>query len=291
MKYIHQPVLTDEVIKFLAEVDDNVIVDGTIGEGGHSDRILQEIGPELLIGIDRDKNILQKSAERLKKYNNFKLINADFGDLSDILERENIGRVSGILLDLGLSMYQIRNDRLGLSFNSDVKLGMSFDTSKGPDAWTIINKYSVDRIAEVLWAYGEEKWAYKIARAITRERARNKIETSRQLADLIKRSVPGGKGRIHPSTRTFQALRIAANDELGALNRFLSALPGLLKPGGRVVIISYHSLEDRIVKYKFREYSGRKLKVLTKKPIMPDYKAVRLNPACRSAKLRVAEKI
>ena len=291
----HIPVLFDETIQGLNLSVGKVVVDGTLGGGGHAvamARIVQESGR--VIGIDRDVKALERVEKLLEDLNepiNVKTYFANYSDFDAVLEREGIGGVDGILLDLGLSSDQLADEERGFSFDSDGDLDLRFDVSEGVPAYRLLNDWREDKIADVIYKYGEERGSRRIARAIVERRASNPIRKASELADICRRCdpVPPWKRRIDSATRTFQAMRIAVNDELGSLERFLTKCSDYLNVGGRVAIISFHSLEDRIVKNAFRE--SETLNVLTRKPIVASDEEVERNPRARSAKLRIAERI
>jgi 16S rRNA (cytosine1402-N4)-methyltransferase len=307
----HQPVLVDEVVRYLITARDGIYVDGTAGTGGHSLEICKRIAPEgRLICLDVDRTSLGLAEEYLASFgDSVRIIKGSYVDLDRLLQQVGIGTVHGILLDLGLSSYQLERSGRGFSFLKDEPLDMRMDQDHGISAGELINTISMERLQEFLWHYAEERWAKRIAQAIIEERRKGPVTTSRQLARLIETTIPlkHRPRKIHPATKTFQALRIAVNGELQNLAGFLSKAPSLLKSGGRLVVISYHSLEDRLVKQAFRErkeVSGypRKLpglpeaepsliKALTKKGLRPSQAEVTANPRSRSALMRVAERI
>ncbi len=286
MEYVHVPVLLKESISYLVEEESGLYVDATLGGGGHAFHILQKIyGKGFLIGFDKDKEAILTSLRRLAVFAPyFLLIKGDFRDIDRSLSRVGIEKVDGVIADLGISSYHVDNKERGFSFKSEVLPDMRMDRDSGISAWEVLNTYSVDRLAEIFREYGEIKRAYQVATFIKKHI--KAIKSAEELSELIKKEFPK-RGRIHPATLVFQALRIHVNDELGALKAFLSKLPSLVKKGGRVVIISYHSLEDRIVKEFFRNYPG--YSVITKKPIVPTFQEIRENRRARSAKMRVSE--
>lgn len=283
----HIPVLVKEVIENLNPSPGKVYVDGTIGGGGHAREVLKKILPGgRLIGIDLDDEALKVAEENLGDFSEgLTLIKGNYSNLEKILQGLAIEKVDGILLDLGLSSFQLGAGR-GFSFNDMGPLDMRMDRTMELTAADIVNKFPEDRLAEIIWKYGEERMAKRIARSIVKARP---IESARDLAQLIIRLYPKGPKRIHPATKTFQALRIFVNDELNSLTKALEDGARILNPGGRFCVISFHSLEDRIVKDNFRHLEG--LKVLTKKPITPGPEEIMRNPRARSARLRVAEAI
>ena len=281
----HIPVLLKEVIENLNPSPGKVFIDGTIGGGGHAIEILKRIQPRgRLIGIDFDDKALEVAADNLRDLRDgLTLIKGNYSDMKDILMGIGIDRVDGILLDLGISTLLLESGR-GFSFNDTGPLDMRMDMSGKPTASDMVNKFPENKLSEIIWKYGEEKRAKRIARAIVRARP---VKSSRELAQVITGAYPGRHRRIHPATKTFQALRIFVNDELNSLHKALIEGSRVLRRGGRFCIISFHSLEDRIVKDCFRQIEG--LRVLTKKPITPGIDEVKKNPRARSAKLRVAE--
>jgi 16S rRNA (cytosine1402-N4)-methyltransferase len=281
----HIPVLLKEVIENLNPAPNKLIVDGTRGGGGHAREILKRILPGgRLVGIDLDDKSLEVAAYNLRDLRDgLTLIKGNYSDMKDILMGIGIDRVDGILLDLGISTLQLESGR-GFSFNDTGPLDMRMDMSGKPTASDMVNKFPENKLSEIIWKYGEEKRAKRIARAIVRARP---VKSPRELAQVITVAYPGRHRRIHPATKTFQALRIFVNDELNSLHKALIDGSRVLRRGGRFCIISFHSLEDRIVKDCFRQIEG--LRVLTKKPITPGIDEVKKNPRARSAKLRVAE--
>ena len=289
----HIPVLLKEVIKIL-KPKDGVIIDGTIGLGGHAKEILKN-SKVSVIGLDQDGEALELARKNLKDYEGrVALLQENFRDIKKVSISLKIqGEVKGILLDLGLSSYQLEQASRGFSFQKEGPLDMRMDKRNRPTAFEIVNTWSKEKIIPVLRNYGEERYARRIVEAIVIQRKKQRIQTTAELAELIKKSVPRkyGFSKIHPATRTFQALRIAVNDELSNLEKALRDAPEVLAPGGKIIVISFHSLEDRIVKRSFKDMAGKSLKILTKKPITPDEEETRNNPRSRSAKLRAAEKI
>jgi len=283
----HIPVLLKEVIENLNPLPGKVYVDGTIGGGGHAREILKRILPGgRLIGIDLDDEALKVAEVTLRDFSEgLILIKENYSNLVNILQGLAIDKVDGILLDLGISSLQLRGGR-GFSLDDIGPLDMRMDRSLEITAGDVVNKFSEDRLAKIIWEYGEEKMAKRIARSIVKARP---IYSARELAQLISRLSRRGTKRIHPATKTFQALRIFVNGELNSLSQALKDGATILNPKGRFCVISFHSLEDRIVKDNFRHLKG--LRVLTKKPITPSLEEIRRNPRARSAKLRVAEAI
>jgi len=300
----HIPVLTKEILNYLNLKKGGVYIDCTLGGGGHSKAILEKIYPDgLLIGMDQDIEAIETAREELKSYiDKVKLVKGNFKNLEEILSDVKIETVSGIIFDLGVSFHQLKEKERGFSFKEDSHLDMRMDLNQEFNADILINSYSEKDLAEIFEKYGEERFSRRIARLIAMERKKENINTTKQLADLVIKSLPRTKKRhtwrIHPATRVFQAIRIEVNQELKVLEKGLNQAIRVLENKGRVCVISYHSLEDRIVKHQFKEVEreGKDkgnygLKIITKKPISPSLKEVEDNPKARSAKLRVAEKI
>ena len=293
---MHQSVLLNKTISYLNLSRGSVVVDATVGGGGHSEEILKSILPGgRLIGIDADREALAIAEDRLKSFGgSFTLVNDNFRNIDRILKIQNIKNVDAVLLDVGISSYQLDDASRGFSIRSDAALDMRMDQSSNITAYDVVNKYKEDKLSEIIEKFGEERFHNRIARFIKDARERKVIETTGELSRIVKRAV-GYKYRnlkVHPATRTFQAIRIFVNDELGALEEVLKSAVFWLKTGGRIVVISFHSLEDRIVKNMFKGYSKLGvLKIITKKPLIPEREEVIKNPRSRSAKLRVAERI
>ncbi len=287
MEYHHTPVLLDEVLEYLIHKNSGIYVDCTLGGGGHSASILEKVYKNgFLIGFDKDPEAISVSLKRLRRFSpSFLLIKGDFRDIDNWLFRIGISKVDGILSDLGISSYHVDNKERGFSFRSEVLPDMRMDQSMGESAWDVLVNSSVDTLTRIFRDYGEIKKAHDLALYIKRHI--KEIKSAKDLADISKKVLPK-KGRIHPATLVFQALRIYVNDELGALKEFLGKISNVLSPHGRVVIISYHSLEDRLVKDFLRDSTDFQL--ITKKPIKPGFEEVKRNKRARSAKMRVAEK-
>ena len=291
---LHRPVMVEEVLDYLNLQSGQIILDCTVGGGGHASGILDKIKPDgFLIGIDKDMEILQTAKQALSKTTGkFKLYHADYSDIDEVLRQAKVDKVNGVLLDLGVSSLQFDQEDRGFSFAKEAPLDMRMDRSRGITAQNLIQRLSETELAELLWKYGEERWSRRIARAILKEKKGVGITSTRQLAAIVERVVPRGKSKIHPATRVFQALRIAVNKELENLEIFLDKIYNYMAVGARIVIISFHSLEDRIVKSKFIEMAKKNIfRVLTKKPITPHESEIRENIRSRSAKLRAAERI
>jgi len=291
---LHIPVMLKEVIDFLNLKPGKVIVDATIGTAGHALEIIKRILPNgLLIGIDKDEESLEISFERLKDYQGyFSLLYGDFRNIDVLLKKINMEKVDGILFDLGVSWHQLSNPQRGFSFQEEGPLDMRMDRRSFISAYDLVNNLNEDELSNLLWIFGQERKHNRIAHLLVKERQKAPIQTTKQLAQLVSRVVGSYHQRIHPATRTFQALRIAVNRELESLSEGLNKAIEILKPQGRIVVISFHSLEDRIVKHTFRRKSyENKLKIITKKPLRPKKEEITENPSARSAKMRVAEKL
>jgi len=288
---VHVPVLLEEVMSLLSIREGGIYVDGTVGLGGHAAEIMSRLGAGgRLIGIDRDEEALRYAGARL---GNGRVIlrKGNFSMIGEILRELSIDAVDGILFDLGVSMFQMRDRTRGFSFASDERLDMRMDAAGPVTARDIVNSASESDIERILREYGEERQARRIAGAIVNRREKESIDTCSDLADIVARTVRR-RGRIHPATRTFQALRIEVNDELGELSHGLEASVAVLKSGGRLCVISYHSLEDRIVKQFMRAQDrDGTVRILTKKTVKPTLRETRMNPSSRSAKLRGAERV
>jgi len=285
----HIPVMLMESLENLKIKKNGVYVDGTLGLGGHSEIILQQIDSGLLIGIDRDKDSISLSKKRLSSNNNFKLFNDSYQNLNIILEELKIQAVDGILLDLGLSSYQLEDNKRGFSHKYESSLDMRFDKNSADyTAEDIIQRNELEELTRIFKEYGEERHAYKIAKKIKDLKGEISVLSITSIVD----KVTPYKYRLKTYSRIFQALRIAANNELDHLRRFLDDFINLLNPGGRIVIISYHSVEDRIVKHKLKELKHKKeIELIYKKPLIPSKEEVSINKRSRSAKMRVGEKI
>ncbi len=289
---VHVPVLFHEVLEGLALKEGGTYIDGTLGGGGHSLAIAEKIGPKgLLLGIDRDAQAISRAELRIKTAlpdRSVRFAHANYCDFPEALNLLHLSKVDGFLLDLGLSSDQLADRNRGFSFDSDGDLDLRFDITEGVPAYELLNKWSAEKIADTIFKFGEERCSRKIARAIIEKRP---IQKAAELAEICRRCVPQpppwSKHKIDSATRTFQALRIAVNEELRSLEIFLDQAVRFLAPKGRIAIISFHSLEDRIVKNFFRETPL--LNILTKKPIEAAESEKEANPRSRSAKLRIAE--
>lgn len=303
----HIPVMLNEVIHFLNPAKGKVIVDATVGTGGHSKDILKRIMPQgRLVCIDRDQESLQIAEKRLCQilpadneragggYESPEFIHGNFIDVDKILEGLKIKKIDGILFDLGISSFQLGNPERGFSFQNEGPLDMRLDRDSYISAYDLVNNLNEAELSNLLWNFGEERWHNRIARLLVKERERHSISTTLELSNIVLRAVPYKYRfyRIHPATRTFQAVRIAVNRELENLQAAMDKAVELLNRGARICVISFHSLEDRIVKLTFRRLaSSGMLKIITPKPLVPASSEVENNPACRSAKLRAAERI
>lgn len=311
MQYRHIPVMVKEVIGYLGCSPGKTYVDGTLGGGGHAQAILRVIGPNgFLIGMDRDPDAIAGARRYLRDFkSNVQFVNENFTFIPEVLSQSNTRGVDGILLDLGLSLYQLEGSGRGFSFMRDEPLDMRMNPEEENTAEAIVNRFSEKELADLIARYGEDPWAMRIAKCIVRARRRARIRSTSQLAEIVKEAIPARHRprRINPATRTFQALRIAVNQELECLKVFLGHAADLLNPKGRLCIISFHSLEDRIVKQHFKALArgcdcppdfpvcvcGKKpqVRILTKRPARPDPAEIKANPMARSAKLRAAERL
>lgn len=293
---MHQPVMLEEVIGSLNLKSGDCVLDATLGGGGHSKEILKRIMPGgNLIALDADPSAIKIAEEALKDFqDHFKLIHENFRNLDRVLSRENIKSLNAVLFDLGISSNQIEGSSRGFSLKEDSRLDMRMDPRLKITAYDIVNRYKEKDLSDIIEKYGEERHHKRIAHFIIEERKKNEIATAAGLAEVIHRAIgfKTGKTRIDPATRTFQAIRIAVNDELGALEEALKKAVSWLDIGSRICVISFHSLEDRIVKHLFKGYSGLGiLKIITKKPVRPTHEEIIINPRSRSGRLRVAERI
>ena len=285
----HIPVMLMETIDYLRIKDNGIYVDGTLGLGGHSEAILQKIDKGLLIGIDRDKDSISFAKKRLSPNKNFKFFNDSYQNLKNILKELKLESVDGILLDLGLSSFQLEDNKRGFSHKYQSSLDMRFDKDSNDNtAEEIINQNELKELTKIFKEFGEERHAYKIAKRIKELNGKVDVLAITSVVD----QVTPFKYRLKTYSRIFQALRIATNDELNHLKFFLDSFIDLLSPKGRIVIISYHSIEDRVVKHKLKDLKHKKkINLIFKKPIVPSEKEIRLNKRARSAKMRVGEKI
>jgi 16S rRNA (cytosine1402-N4)-methyltransferase len=307
--YAHAPVLPREALEFLRPEAQGRYLDGTLGGGGHSEKIIELSSPDgTVLGLDWDDEAVAAAGERLARFGDRIMIRrANFRAAREIFGKIGWQSAHGILLDLGISSRHVESAERGFSFQAEARLDMRMDRRQSPDAGEIVNTFPARELARLLREYGEEPRARQIAFAIEAGRRRGRIETTKDLADLVARAAGKRRGHIHPATKTFQALRIAVNRELENLQVFLADGYELLQPGGRMVVISFHSLEDRLVKQAFRKWSrscicppkapvcrcgwSRKARLLTPSPVTPSESEVRQNPRARSAKLRAVERI
>ncbi len=311
MTFNHKSVLLNETIEALNIIPDGIYVDGTLGGAGHSSEICKRLGSGgRLVGIDQDKDAIQASTERLKNYTSqVTIVRDNYENIASVLKGLNIEKVDGILLDLGVSSYQLDTDERGFSYQHEAPLDMRMDDRNPMTAADIVNEYSLQELARIIREYGEDKFAQNIAKHICAEREKTPIDTTTQLAEIIKQAIPM-KMRVtggHPAKRTFQAIRIELNRELTVLKESIGTMIDILNPGGRLCIITFHSLEDRIVKEAFRKAENpctcppdfpvcvcgnvSKGKVITRKPILPGEEELADNRRSESAKLRVFERI
>ena len=303
----HVPVLLDECIKGLNINPNGIYVDGTLGGAGHSSQIVKRISKNgLLLGIDRDEEAICVAKERLKDYSNVKLIHDNHDNIKNILADLNIPEVNGILLDLGVSSYQLDERNRGFSYMQESDLDMRMDKSSVLTAKFVVNNYSEEDLANIIYEYGEEKFSRRIAKNICEYRKEKRIETTSELVKIIEKSVPRKKGEGHPAKRTFQAIRIEVNDEIKPLYNTILDCIDVLKSEGRLCVITFHSLEDRAVKNAFIQAEGRCTcppglpycvcgckslgKIITKKPILPSEQEMEQNTRSKSAKLRIFQK-
>lgn len=311
MKYEHTTVLLKETIEYLNIRPDGIYVDGTLGGGGHASKICEKLNANgLLVGVDQDEVALKAASERLLPYSNKKsFVHSNFSNIRNVINELGLKYIDGIVLDLGVSSYQLDEASRGFSYMHDANLDMRMDRTQKFNAENVINEYDQEDLYRIIKEYGEEKWAKRIAEFIVRERKDKPIKTTGQVVEIIKKAIPSAARRDgpHPAKRTFQAIRIEVNNELGILERTIQKITDVLNTNGRICIITFHSLEDRIVKNVFKDLStackcppeypicvckGEQiLKTITRKPVLPSDEEVENNPRSRSAKLRVAEKV
>lgn len=311
MEFSHAPVLLKETIDGLNIKENGIYLDGTLGGGGHSRQILERLGENgRLIGLDKDIEAIEYTREKLSVYGEkFLAVNEDYEFFDKVLDDLGIELIDGILLDIGVSSYQFDKGERGFSYNYDAPLDMRMDRNSQLTAKKIVNEYSEDELTKIFYEYGEEKWAKRIAEFIVKDRKEKDIETTFELTEIIKKAIPSRVRREggHPSRQVFQALRIETNDELGKLKRSINRMVKRLNKGGRIAVISFHSLEDRIVKEEFKELNldcicppefpkcvcdkKREVKIITRKPIVAGKEELEFNHRSRSAKLRIAERL
>ena len=310
MEFNHISVLLNECIEGLNIKENGIYVDGTLGGGGHSSHIAAKLTTGRLIGIDQDTDAIQAASKRLEPYKNvFTAVHSNFYNVREALDNLGIEKADGFLLDLGVSSYQLDEADRGFSYMHDAPLDMRMNRENEYSAWNVVNEKSEKELNDIIFKYGEEKWAKRIAQFIVQERAIKPIETTYELVEVIKKAVPKGARRDgpHPAKRTFQAIRIEVNGELAILDKTVDDMVASLNPGGRLCIITFHSLEDRIIKNAMKRHEnpcvcppefpvcvcGKKPdgKVITRKPILPSDEELELNPRLRSAKLRILERI
>ena len=286
---MHIPVLLNEVIEILSPKKGEFIIDGTFGAGGHSSAILEKISPNgILLAVDWDEQAIKKGKLVVQSQKaRVLLVHGNYADLPEILKKHRLPKADGLLLDLGFSSDQIESSGKGFSFLRNEPLDMRYDVKQELTAAAVVNGFKEDELADVLYKYGDERMSRKIAKSVVEFRKKKKILETFELVEAINRAIPYRRGKIHPATRTFQALRIYVNGELDNIVRVLEDLPQIIKPGGRVAIISFHSLEDGIVKRFFKQMQREnKGEILTKKPVIPVKGEILSNPRSRSAKLR-----
>lgn len=310
MEFNHVSVLLNECLEGLNIKENGIYVDGTLGGAGHSSEILKRLSNEgRLIGIDQDTDALKAAKERLKDYSNVTFVHSNFSNIENVLNNLNIDGVDGILMDLGVSSYQLDEGERGFSYMKDAPLDMRMNRENDFSAYNVVNEYSEEELYRIIRDYGEEKFAKRIASFIVENRQEKNIETTLELVEIIKNAIPAKARREgpHPAKRTFQAIRIEVNSELSILNKTIEDGVEKLNKGGRMAIITFHSLEDRIVKNKFRDLAvscrcpkefpvcvcgeKAKVKIISRKAIEPTKEEVEVNPRSRSAKLRVIEKL
>ena len=310
MQFHHVPIMLPEVMELLKPERGGLFVDGTLGGGGHSEGILSRLSDGRLYGIDRDGNAIAAASARLAPFGDkFKAIRGNFFDMKELLMAEGVSGVDGILLDLGVSSHQLDTPERGFSYHEDAPLDMRMDDRAALSAYDVVNGYGVEELAGIIKDYGEERFAFRVANAIAREREKQPINSTVQLAEIIKSAIPAANRREgpHPARRTFQAIRIEVNGELAELGRAIENAHDLLNPGGVLAVITFHSLEDRIVKQAFKKFENPctcdprapmctcgkvpTAKILTKKPLAPGDDELEMNPRSRSSKLRGIQKL
>ena len=310
MEFHHISVLLNECIEGLNIKENGIYVDGTLGGAGHSAEIVKRLTTGRLIGIDQDTNAIKAAEKRLEEYKDkVTLVHDNFSNIKAVFSQLGIEKADGFLLDIGVSSHQLDEAERGFSYMHDAPLDMRMNRDNSFSAYNVVNEYSEDELSEIIYKYGEERWSKRIAQFIVAERSKKPIETTFELVDVIKKAVPKGarKDGPHPAKRTFQAIRIEVNGELEILERTIDDMTELLNPGGRLCIITFHSLEDRIVKNAFRKQENpctcppefpvcvcgkkKRANVITRKPILPSDEELEFNHRSRSAKLRILERI
>lgn len=309
MDYIHKSVLLDESIEGLNIKTDGIYVDATLGGGGHTLEILKRATNGKVIGIDQDDYAIERAKDKLKEFNNFIPVKNNFSNIKEVLSELDIEKVDGIIFDLGVSSFQLDIPERGFSYNYDMPLDMRMDKNQTTTARHIVNGYEEHELSRILWEYGEEKWAARIAKFIVQEREQEFIETTGQLVSIVKKAIPKQVRQegSHPAKRTFQAIRIEVNRELEILENTMKDAVDCLNVGGRICVITFHSLEDRIIKNVFADLNKdcicppefpkcmcdhrRKLKIITRKPMLPSEEELIENRRAHSAKLRIGERV
>lgn len=310
MEFKHYSVMLEETVDALCVKEGGIYVDGTLGGGGHSAEILKRAKNVRLVGIDRDSDALRAAEMRLSDFKNqITLVHDNFSNVASILDGLGIDKIDGMVLDLGVSSYQLDNSERGFSYIVDATLDMRMNRSDEKTAYDVVNGYSEERLSQIFFSYGEEKWAKRIAKFIVDRRKIAPVRTTGELSNIVRDAIPKGarEGIAHPEKRIFQAVRIEVNGELEILEKTIKDIVGSLKGGGRLAVITFHSLEDRIVKQTFSELSkgcicppnfpvcvcGKKpqVKIITRKPILPTEEELKINSRSKSAKLRVCEKL
>lgn len=308
MEFVHKTVLLNEAVDGLNCRGERIYIDATAGGGGHTVEIAKRIGTDSqLFAFDVDEDAIKAASEKTKDFPNVKIIKSSYTQIPTILKESGIEKITGgVLFDLGASYHQLTKQERGFSFMKEAFLDMRFNKAEVLTAYEIVNKYNESDIADIIFKYGEERFSRRIAKKIVEKRKEKPIETTTELANIVKSSVSFSKHGINPATKTFQALRIAVNKELEVIETTLQQIIHLLDKDARIVVISFHSLEDRLVKNIFKQYSTdclcpteqlicscepKKLKILTKKPITPSHEELKDNPSSRSAKMRIAEKL
>ena len=310
MNFNHISVLLNECLEGLNIKEDGIYVDGTLGGAGHSKEIVKRLTSGKLIGIDQDLNALEKAREVLSGYEDrVILVHNNYENIEEVLNELNIDKIDGMLLDIGVSSHQLDEEERGFSYHKDAALDMRMDKTKDFSAWNVVNEYSQEELSRIIYEYGEDRWAKRIAEFIVEERKNASINTTNELVEVIKKAIPAKVRREggHPARQTFQAIRIEVNRELEVLTNVIPKVFNRMNIGGRLCIITFHSLEDRIVKNSFKDLYNtcicpsevpictcnkkREIEIISRKPIIPTKEEIDINPRSRSAKLRIGEKI